>query len=226
MGSSVVDYVIAATNLFNDIVYFEVLPSVESYHLPICWSLNTNLNKSNHGSQYNHENHDNELNNMDTHEYTKYKWNDNHSDEFNAHLNSNSCLEILKAAKDCIASNCDLAIELLTQALQSSASHMLVKPPKQVKNRSRNFWFDDECRQLKAKQLSLLRKFRRSNNADDFDRYRLTKVLYKSLCKQKKDLHKQKLKFQMEENISNSKKFWGTVKSVLVHRVAIKVTLR
>ena len=136
MGSSVVDYVIAATNLFNDIVYFEVLPSVESYHLPICWSLNTILNKSNHGSQYNHGYHDNEMNNMDTHTNIQgingtiiITWTiririvHDYNDEFNSHLNSNSCLEILQAAKDCIKSNCDLAIELLTQVLQVCQSY-------------------------------------------------------------------------------------------------------
>ena len=74
---------------------------------------------------------------------------------------------------------------------------------------------DDECSQLKAKQLSLLRKFRRTNNSADFDRYKIAKVLYKSICKQKKNLYKQRLKSQMEENITDSKKFWGTVKSVL-----------
>jgi hypothetical protein len=126
MGCSVVDYVIASTSLFNEIANFEVVARVESNHLPICWSLNTNTDKRTTKRSYGTGASNDNSAGGNSYQYTKYKWKDMYSIDFISNLNSHSCLEILTAAKDCITINCNLAIELITQALQSAAQHIVV----------------------------------------------------------------------------------------------------
>ena len=66
MGSSVVDYVIVSSKLFEIIVDFEVMARVESNHLPLGWLVKCGAN-----NRYNTYNHP-----AGNSYHKRYKWKD------------------------------------------------------------------------------------------------------------------------------------------------------
>ena len=74
-------------------------------------------------------------------------------------------------------------------------------------------WWDQSCSLQKSKKFKALKKYRSSNDEDDFSRYKIERNHFKSICKRKKkELQKQKRAKLIEER-NKPKEFWKAIKS-------------
>ncbi|KAK6171568.1 hypothetical protein SNE40_019725 [Patella caerulea] len=113
-GSSVVDYVITSTEMFNLIDYFDVQCKDESDHLPLEFHIQCHV-----------EGFITESTNIQTtpYNYNKYVWKPSKKDEFAMEINTNFD-NFNFEFKHLLSTEVDLAIECVTNFIKSCAKSM------------------------------------------------------------------------------------------------------
>ena len=105
----------------------------------------------------------------------------------------------------------NVATKLLSEALMKAEDCMSFSchPKKQIANKT---WFDDECFNLKKDLNRSLRQYTGSQEVDDKSVYLSKRRIYKTLLREKKELHSLKVVAEIERKIGNSKLFGKTSK--------------
>ena len=114
--------------------------------------------------------------------------------------------------------NIDDSIKHVTDALCAAAENMKrkISSPSKISNK----WYDETCEALKRQRCQLLNKFRKSKDKRSFEEYCQKRNEYNAVCKQKRiDYYKGKQE-EIENSISDSKRFWSKLKSLNKFTVA------
>ena len=201
-GSSVVDYIIASSNLFQFITDFEVSDRSESVHFPICCSLKFDSEDVDRPGDANQLKHD----------YVKYKWKDTLKDTFLERFYT-----IYNDIKDSTFQmiNIDIngCVQLIVKMYQNAAECMRVKTGKTYSNaKVKEPWWDKQCESLKKDKYRALRYFRITNDINDLNKYKQLRGKFKDCCSQKKLDYQQRNREELVESRRNSNLFWKTVK--------------
>lgn len=196
VGSSVIDYFIFSRSLCFLPCEMHVQERIDSKHMPITCTVRCQKRLS-------HPKED------DT-PLCKFKWSDDQCDSFMQNLNAPENLAEIERAKNLIDVNMNEAVRVFTAALSSVASCL-------TKNQSgkklfSNEWFDKECKEKRRLVRKALRTFLRSRRISDRDCYCELRKQYKQLLVTKEKDYKLKCRKELESNVRNSTKFWGTIK--------------
>ena len=95
------------------------------------------------------------------------------------------------------------------ESIEVNVMFFSCRPKTQIANKT---WFDDECFILKKDLKRSLRQYIGSQEVDDESVYLSKRRIYKTLVREKKELHSLKVVAEIERNIGNSKLFWQNIK--------------
>ena len=202
-GSSVVDYMIASTSMFDSISYFEVGVEDFSDHFPLhCTITLSNINLQDNDPFYP---------NMSENTWSRFKWKEHFKNEY-IQLFS----RLFQTFKDKISTENNPTRSYLSEfigILQKAGQCMKIKISNLSTNKKKQpQWWDNECEMSKSNKFLLLQNFRRTNNARDLRIYKTARSRFKNLCRSKR------LKFEKEKraelvNVSrNPREYWKCIK--------------
>ncbi|MEW8544973.1 MAG: reverse transcriptase family protein [Candidatus Thiodiazotropha sp.] len=202
-GSSVVDYIVASSALFEFITYFEVGNRTESVHFPLICSLTLDVRENREASI-----DDNVNTTCNT--FMKFRWKENFKDIFLQRF-----IALYQTMMDRILEkinvNIDEGVELIVSLYQTAAECMKQKKWNKVEI-VQEPWWDRQCDQVKKEKFKLLRQFRRNNDLQTLNNYKEVRNKFKDICRQKKlDLQKQNRE-ELIASRKNSSLFWKSVK--------------
>jgi hypothetical protein len=207
-GSSVIDYFILSDSIIKYASELRVISKVESKHMPVQMNLMVNNNK---------------IKTVNTKAYTepvyRYIWNNDHANVYFNTFDSLEVSDILKEATNLITVNIETALEKFNECIYYAGMCMRKKIKLGVvKN---NPWFDQECKETKSSLRRALRSYTtcKTNQKIELDHLRMEYIdkrrEYKKLLKSKRQDYKKDQISLLNENKRDSKKFWGTVKSIM-----------
>lgn len=152
-GSSIVDYFIVSTGLFNNVSYFEVGDRSESVHFPLHCTLSfVDSGINSHSVGNDHRNIEEQHLSDET--LNKYKWDENKKATFLADFRR-TFTEIRSRLLVAIGQNIEDALDMIVGMYQKAAACMKVKGLGN-KKKAHEPWWDIECQTVKkAKQKSL-----------------------------------------------------------------------
>lgn len=209
-GSSIVDYFIASSNLFQYITEFEVGKRSESVHFPLHCKLTFQLNSfSETEGSPNPDN--NTINQHLSHEaLEKYRWDENKKnmflDEFKLILN-----DLKSRLMITVGQNLSETLDIITSMYHKAAE--CIKVPRRRGNSKRNeLWWDTECDSIKKQKYISLRKFRQLNTSESLNDYKGIRNRFKYVCKQKKETLQANNRQELINSRSDTNLFWKTVK--------------
>ena len=206
-GRSLVDYIIASTSLFDKFSHFCIDTHYFSDHFPVTCTL---VLQQSHWEEFHNESD----NDTETYMWNKYKWKETLKRDFLekfrvkfAHFKNR-----VQIGQNDIAQ----VLQSFVQVFQQAGDQMEIKLSnknfkEQVKRQPE--WWDQSCLLQKSKKFKALKKYRSSNDKDDFSRYKIERNHFKSICKRKKkELQKQK-RAKLIEVRNKPKEFWKAIKS-------------
>ena len=207
-GRSVVDYCIIDRNFYDQVIDMNVLPRTESDHFPLSLKLKSNV--------YSDQNINSTYQPIQLTPIFKFRWNEKFKDIYHELLNEQLQLhldEILELTK----TNCEKAINKLDECILNAANQVKTKSTHNSTNLEQPPWFDNKCLMLKKDKYDKLHKFQSTGNEKDLSEYLKARKSFKSICRIKKtDFNEKKANelVKMFAN-SNSKVFWGELKSII-----------
>ena len=223
-GKSTIDYAILSKGLMNNAFEFYVkLPTAFSDHNPICLYMK-NLLFSTYGNCCESEDHDIVSNCNSSHSF--YNINDENNALFVSRLNDdfsmynlNAIIDILhdSSAEDDIIN--DKRIYALQCVIDYAAEPLLKTIYKHCNSYSsvskfNQDWYDKECKNLKKTFDLAIDIFKESNDDNDLKTLCTVRNKYRTLCRKKNRVHKEKLaKNLVSLSKENSKAFWKKIKN-------------
>ena len=201
-GSSVVDYILASTDIFDSILHFKVGSEDFSDHFLLHCTLS--LSDINLQDFESFEVNTNEKN------WTRFKWKENYKTEF-IQLFS----RLFTRFKDKISTGNESVLSHLLEFIdivQKAGKCMKVRYNQTKDNKKQPPWWDNECEMAKSNKYILLRKFRCTNTGMDLHSYKAAKARFKNICRSRR------LKFEKEKraelmNVSrNPREYWRFIK--------------
>ena len=208
-GASVVDYLLFRPGL--SLESFEILDKSSSDHFPLQFTLSTADYCFESGSTY-----------VDCNDFTtshvipRFRWSDDLADEYNRILSSDEFTNVFSDLQSlCHENRVDESVARITSAVTYCAHKMKTV----IKNtshgpRTKNTWFDSECRQLKSAARSHLRCFRIVNSRENLLKYLKSKRDYRNLIKRKKLAFKRAKTAALKSALhSDSRVFWNFFRS-------------
>ena len=204
-GRSLVDYIIASSNLFDKFSYFGVDNHDFSDHFPLTCSLQLN-NISHETDTYD---------DTDTaSKWDKYKWKESlkqeFSDKFRFHY-THFMNRFLNINQNNIAQSLREFVNIFQEAGKSMKTSFPNK--KSSFTHAQPEWWDLSCADRKSRKNHALRKFRKSNSNTDFRDYKIERNHLKSLCKIKKKQHQKKQRKLFTDSSNKPKDFCTVIKS-------------
>ena len=201
-GMSVVDYIIASSNLFESFSSFSVDEYDVSDHFPLKCSLRLALKRNMRKTTSNEQ----------THDWRKFKWKNSLKDDFLHKFNHN-----YSEFRDRVSLNehePSYYLQDFVKIFQASGNLMEVNFNKSKNNDTKNqtLWWDPACEEAKSLKYKALRKFRATNSPEDFATYKSQRNRFKSLCKLKKNDFQRKRRSALLDSKDNPKLFWQTIK--------------
>ena len=170
-GASLVDYMLASSNLFQFFIDFHVLNYDDSDHFP----LSCTIKLSRKAQTYDHEPETELLSQV-----KRFKWNLTYQPRFTE--NFHILLQTVYASiHDTINSNIEAGVDAIT-SLYHTAGHCMtsnscrklsLQPP----------WWNTICDQLKYAKLRALRKFRATNSLIDLRHFKDQRNIFKNYCR-------------------------------------------
>ena len=164
-GRSLVDYIIASTSLFDKFSHFCIDTHDFSDHFPVTCTL---VLQQSHWEEFHNESD----NDTETYIWNKYKWKETRKrdslEKFRvkfAHFKNR-----VQIGQNDIAQ----VLQSFVQVFQQAGGQMKIKLSnknfkEQVKRQPE--WWDQSCSLQKSKKFKALKKYRSSNDEDDFSRY-------------------------------------------------------
>ena len=210
-GSSIVDYMIVSSDLFNNITDFSILNFDESNHFPL--TCNINIGKSTGNcTDSNDVNTECELNSV-----PRFRWTDISSDSFSENINitrSDNGITLNDLYQDILlnrALSCDYIVNTLTSLLQNAAECYVVLKSK-INTRKQPQWWDRECHSLKKCKDDKLNMYRSSHTMSTLITHTGSKRNFRQLCKTKKMEFENNLREKLLATRNSPNEFWKIVK--------------
>ena len=201
-GTSVVDYMIASTELFPKFTHFTVDDFDVSDHLPIHCSLKLHTQTRNETVNDTHAN--------ETNTWKKYKWNSDRKEDFITKFRDN-----FRRFQEQFNNQEISSVSLLTEFIrvfEISAENMKCHTKHNKIFTKQPVWWDVECEQAKRSKHYLLRNFRQTNTRDSLEEYLSQKKRFKKIVKRKKVNLKLINKQTLINSRNNPKQFWNKIK--------------
>ena len=146
--------------------------------------------------------------------HSKLCWDETKIEEMKKKVDSQEFSEQMAEATAALDDSIDAAVARLTNALSWSAECMnrdiIVSDRTSLKPQSP--WFDKECRDSKNQTIFALKRFRKSESAEDKELYTHSRKEYKRLIREKKQRHYGLVRDTLMNNIQDSRVFWSIVK--------------
>ena len=174
-GTSVVDYTITSSNIFDKTDQFYVTNFDASIHLPVCCSLE--FTKKHPAIEYSTDI-------QGLHEWTKYTWKSELKETF-----LNKFKGLFKSFQSYFRTANLSSLDLLPEFIklyQSGALSMKRKINKSTQNKKQPHWWDNYRITAKLDKLSPLRHFRQTNTSEALTSYINKRKHFKLVCKLKK----------------------------------------
>ena len=204
---SVIDYVLTDTNIFSNIVDFEVKERLESIHLPICLTLSFSDNTV-----------DESILNQPINQYTSYyklKFMPEKYDEYVQSVVYKLICESINFDNHIENNSLQDALDTVMTYIYSAAECMKTTKTNVTMRKNKNQpWFDSECKLLRTKTLKALRKFRHLKNDESLKEYQGGKKAFRKVTSMKKKQYygEQNLKLSQACVDKDSKTFWNLLK--------------
>ena len=203
-GMSIVDYIIASSNLFEKFSSFNVDKYDVSDHFPLKCSLKLCLKRNIRQTNVNTDGLTN---------WHRYKWKDIHKDDFlyKFDLYYDEFRNKLQLNENNTSSS---YLQDFVEVFYSAGDSMKVhyKQSTSFYNIEQPIWWDSACNEAKLKKYRMLRKFRATNSPDDYTAYKTQRNRFKSICKLKKKDSQHKRRSDLIHARQNPKLFWQTIK--------------
>ncbi len=196
-GSSLVDYTIVSTALYDQVVWFEIASEDQYTHLPQTFSIQVKSVVKESGSSH--------MSQENCNERCKFRWSDDSMDK----LLSSDQIEVFY--NNVIQGNINDAVSTLVNLLQS-ISKPKHRPVKSLRKTSQQPWWDAELESARAVKFKCLRHMKNGNSETARSKYVAARKKFKTLVRQKKFNHKALLKEKLEKCDSPSE-FWKFIRS-------------
>ena len=170
-GSSVVDYMLASTSLFNSILYFQVAFEDFSDHFPLQCRLLLS---------YESENDQSFESDLNENNWIKYKWKEESKTQFIQIFST-----LFSSFKDKVTGTNESIINCLPEFINTciykmAGECMTVKSKNAKCINKQPPWWDNECQLAKSNNYVLLREFRRTDGRMDLHNYKAAKARFKN----------------------------------------------
>ena len=200
-GSSIVDYMLASSALFDSFSNFQVARDDFSDHFPLHCRLLLS--------------HDNQIDqtfelDSNTNTWVKYKWKEESKNQF---MRTFSLL--FSNFKDTVNETNNSMINSLPDFIniyKKAGTCMKVKHKKAKSIINQPPWWDNECNMAKLNKYSLLRKFRRTDGRMDLHNYKAAKARLKNLCRSKRLLFEKEKRTELANACKNPREYWRKIK--------------
>ena len=192
-GSSVVDYCIASSDLFQFVVYFEVLNNSNSDHFPLSCSLKLSVITD---YELNDENPDKYIQNIESNAMKpliKFYWNENNRDKFVSlfnlkfNLNYDDIVYLIDTKINKVISMFNVMYTQTATELSMKCKSKLIDL-EYSQGTKQPVWWDDELQVLKDIKYTSLKLFRNTDSINDLKVYKENKKKFKSTCKKKNNI--------------------------------------
>ena len=205
-GNSVIDYCICSEDLLSHDLFLDIVPQVDSWHLPLTFEIQFLYHFSHSVSQPV----------LDL-PYCKHKWLVDNVDHFDSDWNSRECKININNLNDIVNHNNEFVGDCLTAFTELAvySSRMMIKNV--TKNKCfkvKNTWYDYECTINKRKVRKSLRKYQMSNLSRDKVDYVILRNKYKSFVKSKKRKFSVDKTTMLLNSVNNSKVFWNHINNI------------
>ena len=204
-GRSLVDYIIASSNLFDKFSYFVVDNHDFADHFPLTYSLQLN-NISHETDAYDDK---------DTaSKWGKYKWKESLKQEFLDKFRFHYT-HFMNRFMNINQNNIAQSLQGLVNIFQEPGKSMKTSFPNKISSfmHAQPEWWDQSCADRKSRKKHALRKFKKRNSNTDFREYKIERNHCKSLCKIKKKQHQKKRRKILTDSSNKPKDFWTVIKS-------------
>ena len=171
-GCSLVDYVIVSSNLFTNILYFDIGLRSESDHFPLLFKLSCidkNVIDNEHGVN------ENSSNNFD-----RFKWKEIKKDEFLEKFKG-FMTDMKTTILNTIPTDLNLAVNMIVNMYTAAAKPMKVNTNKFHINSKQPIWWDENCDKMKRDKYTKLRLFRSNSTPENLTIYKRYKKLTLSI---------------------------------------------
>ena len=202
-GSSVIDYFIMSRSIAYLALSLYVNPRIESKHMPVEMRMKLSTTVTT-------------VKTLQKIKLQKYVWNNDKAEDYVSGYSSQEVLSMIESAVNLIDVNVSAALTKFNESIYKAGQCM--QKTIILGNDRQNAWFDGECHKKRKLLRQLLRKFRRTKNAEAATEARIKyteeRKQYKNVLKQKKTAYKQRIIDTLDNSIKDPKTFWRTVKSV------------
>ena len=200
-GSSIVDYTLASSSLFQLFTRFEILPVDDYTHLPQAFTMNS----------FPVDNTSNEdRDKLASHPRLRFRW----TEESLEKLMSENANVMFNRFHDMIDNNnVNEATTVLTNVLQDVCFKSKCKVDINVKSSKGHAWWDEELEGLRKRKYKRLRLLRLEHSEIALQQYRQVRNSFKKLVRQKKMIYRLKIKEKLEK-CKSSAEFWSCIHSI------------
>ena len=201
-GSSVVNYMMVNTRIYDMVKRFEILTRTESDHFPLTCELDCKFMSHSSG-----ESVLSEIN------FTSYKWCTSKENDFQEKLNDEYTSEKLDNIRGLLnqtpdINNVDKIVTLLQDSFRYWCGCMTVKPRQNHLNRQPP-WYDDECRTIKKQKFKFLDMFAKTGTQLFYYQFRNLRNKFKHVVRAKARSYMDSIRKKVEDSIGDQKKFWN-----------------
>ena len=208
-GCSVVDYIIASSELFPEVEDFYVGVLDISDHFPVICLLNILRDETSVMGQANNQNLGETL-----HAYESYVWEPQKKHEFCDSVGTLFRQFESSISDDNIAESHTRFIDMIYEA--GKCLRKTTCSSKGTKRKSSHSqqpeWWDEECDKLKTDKYSKLHRFRLTKSRTDLQSYINSKNIFKNMCRAKRLSVQCKHRQELLENRKRPAAFWKSVK--------------
>ncbi|WAR15318.1 hypothetical protein MAR_005423, partial [Mya arenaria] len=199
-GKSVVDYIVASTELFEHFCDFGVDVADFSDHFPLYCTLKTNtfrLQCHDEGDQIR--------------KYVKYKWRDECKDNFMSKFSTLYESFVNSVVTTNPVDKLSAFIDVFKNAGEDMCVRQNGSSRMTVENEQPDWWCK-ACDTAKQTKYKLLRRYRISNNSEDLQKYIDARNAFKNICRSKKEAAERSNREKLIDSRNNPKEFWRQVK--------------
>ena len=196
-GNSVIDYCITSVDFVKHVKRLCVQNRVESPHMPVEVTIACSFRAEHEETK-------------DIVSIQKYVWQNEESEAFLQHIESDGLVARFKEACDLIDIDINAALKIITDSILEAGSCM--RKTVKIKRVQGSQWYDRECAEKKKAARRALRRYRKTNKDDDKQTYFEQRKEYKALLQSKQKQFKQDRVNKLESSMKDSRDFWGEIR--------------